>query len=219
MDKAVAYYRVSTQKQGQSGLGLEAQKAAVHSYATGRYELIAEFTEVESGKKTNRQQLAEAMGVCRATGATLLIAKLDRLARNVAFTSAIMESGIKFTAVDMPDANNLTIHVIAAIAQHERELISKRTKDALTAAKVRGQELGNLDNLTDTGRAMGRAVVQQKAVDNYALVTGYIVTLRDMGLTLRKIAGRLNVEGHKTAKGKEFTATTIKRILDRLGDE
>ena len=220
MAKAVAYYRVSTQKQGQSGLGLEAQRQAVESYASGRYAIVGEYVEVESGGKNNRVQLAQAMEAARENDAVLLIAKLDRLARNVAFTSALMDAakgkdGVQFVACDMPDANNLTIHIIAAIAEHERELISKRTKAALDAAKARGVELGNADNLTERGRELGREAMREKAVERYKLVTGYIETLRGNGLTFRAIAEKLNAEGHKTAQGKTFKAMTVKRILDR----
>ena len=214
MKTAVAYYRVSTQKQGTSGLGLDAQKQSVHTYASGRYEIAAEFVEVESGKKTNRAELTKALAMAKELGATLLIAKLDRLARNVAFTSALMASGVQFVAVDMPDANNLTIHIIAAIAEHERELISSRTKAALEQAKKRGTVLGN-DNLTDGARAEGRQAMVQAAKADYKPLYGYVATLRDNGLTLAKIAERLNEEGHTTRNGKHFQAMTVKRILDR----
>ena len=213
-EKAIAYYRVSTQKQGTSGLGLDAQKQSVHTYASGRYEIAAEFVEVESGKKTNRAELTKALAMAKELGATLLIAKLDRLARNVAFTSALMASGVQFVAVDMPDANNLTIHIIAAIAEHERELISSRTKAALEQAKKRGTVLGN-DNLTDGARAEGRQAMVQAAKADYKPLYGYVATLRDNGLTLAKIAERLNEEGHTTRNGKHFQAMTVKRILDR----
>ncbi len=135
----VAYYRVSTERQGQSGLGLDAQKAAVAAYMRGLGELEAEFVEVESGRKDDRPQLAAALALCRRKlGRVLVIAKLDRLARSVAFISNLMESGVAFVAVDMPHANKLTMHVLAAVAEHEREMISQRTKAALAAAKARG---------------------------------------------------------------------------------
>src|SRR3954469_11857326 len=141
--KFVAYYRVSTEKQGRSGLGLEAQQEAVRSYLNGGgWHLMAEVVEVESGKKNDRPRLAEALRLCRLHGAILIIAKLDRLARNVAFISNLMESGVEFTAVDFPQANRLTVHILAAVAEHEREMISRRTKDALAAAKARGTKLG-----------------------------------------------------------------------------
>src|SRR3954466_11391511 len=137
--KWVAYYRVSTAKQGASGLGLEAQREAVAGYLNGgNWQLAAEFTEVESGRKNDRPELAKALAMCRRIGATLIIAKLDRLARNVAFVSNLMESGVEFVAADFPQANRLTIHILAAVAEHEREMISARTKAALAAAKARG---------------------------------------------------------------------------------
>ena len=140
----VAYFRVSTDRQGKSGLGLEAQRASVINYLNGgTWELVGEFVEVESGKHSDRPRLAEALQTCRKHRAKLVIAKLDRLSRNLAFIATLMESGIKFVAVDNPHANKLTVHILAAVAQHEREAISERTKDALRAAKARGTKLGN----------------------------------------------------------------------------
>jgi DNA invertase Pin-like site-specific DNA recombinase len=143
--KFVAYFRVSTDRQGKSGLGLDAQRQAVMSYLDGgRWTLVAEFTEVESGKRDdNRPQLAAAIAACKRQKARLVIAKLDRLSRNLAFIAALMESGVEFVAVDNPHMNKLTIHILAAVAEHEREMISERTKAALQAAKARGKVLGN----------------------------------------------------------------------------
>jgi DNA invertase Pin-like site-specific DNA recombinase len=139
----VAYYRVSTDKQGASGLGLEAQQAAVQSYLNGgRWRLVAEFTEVESGKRNNRPRLAEALAVCRRRKATLVIAKLDRLARNVHFISGLLETGVNFVATDCPNDDRFMLHIRAAIAEDEARKISNRTKAALAAAKARGVELG-----------------------------------------------------------------------------
>ena len=138
----VTYLRVSTDRQGQSGLGLEAQRAAVASYMASR-TLVGEFVEVESGRKDNRPQLAAALALCRQHKARLVIAKLDRLARSVAFISGLMESGVEFVAADMPEANRFMLHVMAAVAEHEREMISQRTRVALAAAKARGTRLGN----------------------------------------------------------------------------
>jgi DNA invertase Pin-like site-specific DNA recombinase len=139
----VAYYRVSTERQGRSGLGLEAQQKAVRDHLNGGdWKLVGEFTEVESGKRSDRPKLAEALKACRVRGATLIIAKLDRLARNVHFVSGLMESGVEFTAVDFPQANRLAVHILAAVAEHEAKMISERTKAALAAAKARGVKLG-----------------------------------------------------------------------------
>jgi DNA invertase Pin-like site-specific DNA recombinase len=144
--KFIAYFRVSTDKQGKSGLGLEAQRKAVLDYLNGgRWTLVQEFVEVESGKHSDRQQLAAALAACKKHRAKLVIAKLDRLSRNLAFIAALMESGVEFVAVDNPHANKLTVHILAAVAEHEREMISERTKAALQAAKARGGRLGKSD--------------------------------------------------------------------------
>ena len=140
----VSYYRVSTDKQGKSGLGLDAQRRAVQQYLNGgTWSLIGEFTEIESGKRNERPELAKALAACKRQKAKLVIAKLDRLSRNLAFFSTLMDSGVEFIAVDNPHANKLTVHILAAVAQHEREVIAQRTKDALQAAKARGVVLGN----------------------------------------------------------------------------
>src|SRR3954452_21581508 len=143
MTQYVAYFRVSTDKQGIKGLGMEAQREAVSRFMTGKGELAAQFIEVESGRKDNRPQLQHALAECRKRHAVLVIAKLDRLARNVHFISGLMNSDVEFIAVDMPSANRLTIHILAAVAEHEREMISQRTKAALKAARARGTKLGN----------------------------------------------------------------------------
>src|SRR5580700_3661670 len=143
--KYISYIRVSTQRQGVSGLGIEAQRQSVSEYLNGgRWTLIQELVEIESGKRSDRPKLAEALRLCRVHGATLIIAKLDRLARNVAFISNLMESGVEFVAVDLPQANSLTVHIMAAMAEHEAKMISARTKAALSAAKARGTQLGGM---------------------------------------------------------------------------
>jgi DNA invertase Pin-like site-specific DNA recombinase len=155
--KFVAYFRVSTDKQGKSGLGLDAQRKAVEDYLNGgTWSLIGEFTEVESGKRSDRPKLAEALKSCRLQNATLIIAKLDRLARNVAFISNLMESKVEFEAVDFPQANRLTIHIMAAIAEHGAKMISDRTRAALAAAKARGKRLGGF-----RGRAARRRTARK----------------------------------------------------------
>jgi DNA invertase Pin-like site-specific DNA recombinase len=164
----VAYYRVSTDRQGKSGLGLEAQQRAVMDYLNGgAWELVAEFTEVESGKRSDRPALAQALEACRRYKAKLVIAKLDRLSRNLAFIATLMDSGVEFVAVDNPHANKLTVHILAAVAEHEREMISERTKAALKAAKARGKRLGNpqLSEAAALGSAAGKAAADQRATN------------------------------------------------------
>ena len=206
----VAYYRVSTERQGQSGLGLDAQKAAVAAYMRGQGELEAEFVEVESGRKDDRPQLAAALALCRRKlGRVLVIAKLDRLARSVAFISNLMESGVAFVAVDMPHANKLTMHVLAAVAEHEREMISQRTKAALAAAKARGTRLGN--PRPDTARM--RAAVAERVAGFRAGVLPTVRALQTEGRSLRAIAAELNSRGLKAPRGGIWHAATIKALI------
>lgn len=224
--KFVAYYRVSTQQQGRSGLGLEAQKQAVDSHLNGgKCQLLKEFVEIESGKRDdNRPQLQAALAHCRSTGAQLIVAKLDRLSRNVAFISALMDSGVDFVAVDFPQANRLTVHILAAVAEHEREMISARTKAALTAAKARGQKLGT-DNLTEQGRAKGLRNAEKARVakaDSFANDCPPIIAeLKAQGHSLRQIASRLSDDNILTSRGKAstWTATAVSRILARVADK
>ncbi|SMB92371.1 Resolvase domain [Hymenobacter roseosalivarius DSM 11622] len=162
MPNYVAYYRVSTARQGLSGLGLEAQQAAVRTFLAPSEQILAEYIEVESGRKNSRPQLQAAMQAAKEAGAVLLVAKLDRLARNLAFLSALMESRVRFKAVDMPAADELTIHVLGAVAEKEAKAISTRTKDALAAKKARGHQLGTPANLTAEARLKGQ---QQRQVN------------------------------------------------------
>lgn len=205
----VAYYRVSTARQGQSGLGLDAQQATVLHHVAGRGELIAELTEIESGRKNDRPQLTAALDLCRRRKAVLVIAKLDRLARNVAFVANLMEAKVDFVAADMPEANRLTLHVMAAFAEHEREAISKRTRDALAAAKARGVQLGNPrpDMPAVTGKAAERAAAFR------ATVLPLVRSRRDAGMTLRAIADDLNARSVKTLNGKRWAPATVRGIL------
>lgn len=217
---AIAYYRVSTQKQGQSGLGLEAQQAAVVNYAAvNRLTIVSpagEFTEIETGtNKRQRPKLQAAIAAAKAHDAVLLIAKLDRLARNVHFITGLQESGVKFVAVDMPEANELTVQIMAVMAQHEAKMISERTKAALGAAKARGVKLGSPDNLTDQAQQAGQVANKEQARRAYQKLRGYIEMMRDTGMSYLAIARKLNDEGNRTRTGKEFQAMTIKRILDR----
>lgn len=218
--KFVAYYRVSTDRQGRSGLGLDAQRSAVTGFLNGgNWSLVAEYVEVESGKRADRPQLAAAIAACRVHGAQLVIAKLDRLARNVAFVSALMEAGVEFIAVDMPLANRLTVHVLAAVAEHEAAMISTRTKAALAEARRRGVKLGNPGNLSnaDAGRVRS-AQVRGAAADRRA--TDLAPVLRELhgqGLSLRRIAAELVARGIASPRGGAWTAAGVQRVLDRAG--
>lgn len=216
-NEAVAYYRVSTTKQERSGLGLEAQRETVTRYAQrSGLEVVREYTEVETGtRKKVRPQLLLAIAEAKKRGCVLLIAKIDRLARNVHFVSGLLESGVEFVACDMPEANKLTVHVMAAMAEHESDMISTRVREALAAAKRRGVKLGKPENLTKEAAAKGQAVTAQAARDAYRTVEGYIQHLRDSGSTLQAVADRLNAEGQRTRTGAKFTPTHISRILGR----
>lgn len=214
MTKFVAYYRVSTIRQGKSGLGLEAQQAAVRSFV-GAGELVGEFTDVESGKRDNRPELAKALALAKKTGATLLIAKLDRLSRNLAFIAAMMESGVKFTACDNPTANELTLHILAAVAQAERKAISARTKDALQAAKARGVKLGNpsLERSRDGALKALKAGADERAAKVYAVIR----EIRAAGVgSLRGIAAALSARGIQTARGGQWSAVQVRDIIMRV---
>jgi DNA invertase Pin-like site-specific DNA recombinase len=209
------YYRVSTQKQGASGLGLDVQRAAVQSFVADPAQLGTEYVEIESGKKNHRPQLLAAIAEARRVGATLLIAKLDRLSRNAGFIFALRDSGVDFVCCDMPDANTLTVGLFAVIAQHERETISKRTKDALAAKKARGAQLGSPQNFTTTVIAQGQATMQRNAREHQAnrQAAQLAELLRAKGQTLWQIAAKLNEVGYRTRRGKEFQATTVRRLL------
>lgn len=204
----VAYYRVSTERQGQSGLGLDAQRSAVAAYVASR-KLAGEFTEVESGRKNDRPQLVAALALCRQRRAVLVIAKLDRLARSVAFISNLMESGVEFVAVDMPQATRLTLHILAAVAEHEREMISQRTSAALRAAKARGIKLGN----PRPQIARATALASKQAAAFRAEVAPLIHKLRREGYTLRAVAGELNNRGIRSAQGRCWHAASVRAVL------
>lgn len=213
----VAYYRVSTKAQGASGLGLEAQQAAVRQFLNGGdWELVAEYTEIESGRKNERVKLQEAIAHAKREKAKLVIAKLDRLARNVHFITGLLESGVEFVAVDNPHANDFTIHILAAVAQYEAKAISARTKAALTAAKARGVKLGNPHNLTAEAQAKSAAVNKAKAQDAYGRISHLIANLRTQGHGYSAIARRLNEMGERTRTGAEFTDVQVRRICARV---
>jgi DNA invertase Pin-like site-specific DNA recombinase len=212
----VAYYRVSTEKQGRSGLGLDAQRKAVETFLNGgSWKLIAEFTEIESGKRSDRPKLTEAVKTAKKQKATLVIAKLDRLSRNVAFIANLMEAGIDFVAVDMPHANKLTIHILSAVAEHEREMISQRTRAALAAAKSRGVQLGNRSNI-EVAQARSRASRTAQANQFASNVVPVVLQVKSAGVqTLKGIAEALNARGLRTPRGGEWQAVQVKRIMER----
>ena len=209
--KFIAYYRVSTAQQGKSGLGLEAQKSAVTNYLNGgNWELLREFTEIESGKRKNRPQLLLALAMCRKQKATLVIAKLDRLARNLHFISGLMESKVNFVAVDNPTTNRLTVHILAAVAEDEARAISARTKAALASAKARGVRLGQ------NGAVLGSANADA-ARSNAEELRPIIHTLFEDGIkSVRGIVKSLNNMMIPTPKGKRWHSTSVFRLLTRL---
>jgi DNA invertase Pin-like site-specific DNA recombinase len=217
--KLVAYYRVSTQAQGASGLGLEAQETAILAYSRScDGAIVASYTEVESGKRADRPQLAKALAHAKRTKATLIIAKLDRLSRNVAFLANLMESGVDFTACDQPNANRLTVHILAAVAEHEAAMISERTKAALAAFKARGGKLGT-NNLTDAGGILGRLRSGERAKADadaaYEDIVVQVQAWRAEGLTLQAIADRLSAEGHTTRRGAAWNPVQVNRLIGR----
>jgi DNA invertase Pin-like site-specific DNA recombinase len=216
--KFVAYYRVSTLRQGQSGLGIDAQRKTVSDFLNGgNWSLVEEFVEVESGSgKKHRPQLEAAIAACKKHKATLIVAKLDRLYRNVHFVTKLMEDTVKFKCCDMPEANNLTIHILAAVAEHEREVISERTKVALAALKARGVELGS--PTPEIGSKAGNKAKVEKA-DKYAFnVKPIIFSLIESGsaTTLREIAKALQNRGIKTPRGGEvWHPSQVSNIMKR----
>jgi len=217
----VAYYRVSTARQGRSGLGLEAQRKAISQFINGGgATLLSEFTEVETGKRNDRPELARAIHKAKVTGARLVIAKLDRLSRNAAFLLTLRDSGVEFVAADMPEANTLTVGIMALMAQHEREMISRRTKEALATAKARGTKLSNPNGATHLrGRGNAEAVRgARRAADDRA--KGVLVEIEDIrreqpGASLRDIAKMLNQRGVQTARGGAWYAQSVRRVMAR----
>jgi DNA invertase Pin-like site-specific DNA recombinase len=221
--KVVAYYRVSTAAQGRSGLGLEAQRSAVKAYCTGHEcEMLAEFTEVESGKRNDRPELAKALHHAKVTGATLVIAKLDRLSRNAAFLLQLQDSGAKFVAADIPEACHLTVGILALVAQQEREAISARTRGALKAAKERGRKLGNPNGaaaLRRAGKGNDAAVAALKSAaarhaDDLAPI---VAQLRAEGhSSLPALANALNERQMRTPRGGRWHPSSVSNLLARI---
>ncbi len=220
----VAYRRVSSRKQGQSGLGLEAQDAAIRAYV-GEGKILAVYTEVESGKRADRPQLAAAMAHARRAKAQLVVAKLDRLSRSLVFMANLMESGVDFVCCDSPNVNRLTIGVLSVFAEDEARRISERTKGALAAYKARGGVLGaarpGAPHLSQEARQKGVAASvatrQEQAREAYTDILPFVKELREQGLSLRQIAARLDSEGHATRTGKAWNPVQVSALLKMAG--
>ncbi len=221
--KAICYYRVSTNKQGVSGLGLEAQQEIALAYCKqNNLEVIGEFEEVQSGGKNDREMIKTALEKCRITHARLVVAKLDRISRDVGFIDQLQKSGIKFVCADMPEANDTMIQFMSVFAQYERRMASERTKAALAAKKARGESLGNPNikqvqkQIPSEASEKGNAVKIAKADEWASLVIGHIDKAKDNGCqSLQQIADWLNAEHITTSRGNQFTSTSVKRIIDR----
>jgi DNA invertase Pin-like site-specific DNA recombinase len=215
--KFIAYYRVSTASQGRSGLGLEAQRAAVAAYLNGgSWTLLDDYTEVESGAHNDRPQLAKALNAYRLKGATLIIAKLDRLSRDACFLLGLERAGVEFVAADMPAANRLTVGIMALVADEERRMIAARTKAALAAAKARGVKLGGWRGGPKVNAKLGAAANKAKADAFAAKLAPTIAEMRQRGLSLRQMASELSVQGIETAQGGEWTAAAVRSLVLRL---
>lgn len=217
MKQYVIYKRVSTEDQGKSGLGLAAQERDIQLFLTGftevPYEVLSDFTEIETGKADDRPELAEALALVRKTGADLLVAKLDRLSRKVSFIATIMDDPkIRLRVAQMPYADKFQLHIYAALAEQEREFISARTKAALAEAKARGTKLGGLRDKT----MKRNAAMQANATARADRVAGIILPLREAGKPLREIAEHLNRAGVPTARGGQWQASQVMRSLERL---
>lgn len=221
--KLIAYHRVSTAKQGSSGLGLEAQQAAIEAYRSRvGASLVASYTEVESGKHNDRPQLQKALHHAQVTGSTLVIAKLDRLSRNAAFLLTLRDSGVKFVAADLPEANNITVGIMALVAQEEREAISRRTREALQAAKARGTKLGNPNGAAallkaGKGNAAGVEAVKAQAKTYAEQMRPVVEHLQAQGKSsLGALAEALNEGGYRTPRGGSWHKTSVGNLLGRL---
>lgn len=218
--KFISYLRVSTDKQGKSGLGLEAQRHAVEKYLNGgRWTLLKEFVEIESGKHDDRVELQKALHHAKLTGAKLVIAKLDRLSRDAHFLLGLQKAGVPFICADMPEANEMVVGMMAIIAQHERKMISQRTKEALQAAKARGVKLGN-PNGARALRGLGNApAIEAWRISTAQRDTTLLPIIEDLktngSTTLQAIADGLNERGIATRRGGRWHAATVKKLLDR----
>jgi len=214
-EKYIAYYRVSTKKQGRSGLGLQAQREMVERFVNCTDCIYTEYTDIETGKNDNRPELLKAIDQAKQTGYKLVIAKLDRLSRSAGFIHTLRDSGVDFVCADMPEANTLTIGIFASMAQYERELISERTKKALAAKKAAGWQPGTPENLTESARLKGLETRQHNAKESPAnrQAKALIQGLLAQGLSYRVIADKLNDLGMRTRRGKEFKAMSVKRLV------
>lgn len=213
----IAYYRVSTKQQGLSGLGLDAQRFAVNNFLKAGDMILKEFTEIESGKNNVRPVLASAVAFANKYSARLIIAKLDRLSRDIGFIFTLRNSGVDFTCADIPEANTLTIGIFATMAQYEREQISERTKKALAIKKLNGFKLGSPQNLTYDAALAGALVVKGKARknENNRRATAMIMSLRNTGYNWIQIASYLNAHGFRTSEGKNFQSIQVQRLFKR----
>lgn len=211
----IGYYRVSTQRQGMSGLGLEAQRSAVLNYI-GNRPLLGEFKDIESGKNDNRPELLKAIQKSKETNSILVIAKLDRLSRNLNFITLLQSEKVRFVCCDLPDANELTIHIFGALAQWERQRISERTKLALNQLKQRGVKLGKPENLSLRARVKGASKMKEKSSNNPNNIKAkkIINLLHKNGKSLREIANELNESGFKTANNNQFRPEQVRRLLN-----
>lgn len=222
--KFISYLRVSTKRQGASGLGIEAQRKAVEDHLNGgRWKLLKEFIEVESGKRADRKALQEALGYCRLHGATLVVARLDRLSRNAAFLMTLRDSGAEFVAADMPGANSMTVGIMALVAQQTRETISSNTKAALRAAKARGVSLGNPRNLTDKARVRGNVISSTVRASQASLraqdMASTLAEIQSEGTrSLRQVARSLNQREITAPRGGKWSALQVRRVLNRLNE-
>lgn len=215
----IAYLRVSTTRQGTSGLGLDAQREIIRNYLQGK-EPLSEFVEIESGRKSDHPKLQEALSMCRKEKATLVVAKLDRLSRNVAFTSKLLESDVEIKFCDFPEANRLVLHIISSIAEYEANMIRTRTKQALDAKKARGEKLGKPENFTDNQEkaiSHSRKTIKAKADSNpnNKRAIAMLRVLVNNTSNLSEMARVLNREGFSTSKGGQFTAQQVKILLQR----
>jgi DNA invertase Pin-like site-specific DNA recombinase len=221
--RLVAYERVSTARQGRSGLGLHAQRAAIDRHAAGTgAEVLARFTEIESGRKSDRPELTAALHHARLTGATLVIAKLDRLSRNAAFLLTLRDAGVRFVACDLPQANDLTVGIMALVAEQERDAISRRTREALAAAKARGTRLGNPNGAKALRRAGkgGKALHTTVRANADRFAQDLVPVLADIHAaghtTLRALARELTARGIRTRRGGQWQVSNVRNLLERL---